>query len=67
MARNRKGPPDQAKHFQHDDYAHAGHQEAASHGHAPKSHSASDESQTHGTVKKDHPVETTPKGPSRGQ
>lgn len=34
MARNRKGAPHQAKHFQPEDHAHAAHQEEASRGHA---------------------------------
>ena len=62
MARNRKGPPRQAEHFGHDDHEHAAHKEEASPGQA----------QHPGRVKKparktDHPVQSTPKGPSRGQ
>jgi hypothetical protein len=67
VARDRKGPPDQAKHFQHDDHAHAAHQEEASRGHAEKRRSDGEESEKRGTVKKDHPAGYTPKGPSKGQ
>jgi hypothetical protein len=67
MARDRKGPPDQAKHFKHDDHAHAAHQEEASHGHAPKPHAETDESKNPAATKDGHPIDTTPKGPSRGQ
>lgn len=61
MARNRKGPPRQAEHFGHDDHEHAAHQEETSHGRAVTR-----------DVKKPvrktaHPVQSTPKGPSRGQ
>ena len=67
MARNRKGPPHQAKHFQPEDHAHAAHQEEASHGHTQKpGHRAKgtgmDEPQRTG-----HPMEHTPKSPSKGQ
>lgn len=67
MARNRKGPPHQAKHFQPEDHAHAAHQEAASHGHPQKpgrGTKGDDKGQVGKTV---HPVERTQKGPSKGQ
>ena len=67
MARNEKGPPDQAKHFQHDDHAHAAHQEDAAHDHAQKPSSEPKGSATDPTGKTIHPAETTPKGPSKGQ
>ena len=67
MARNRKGPPHQAKHFQPEDHAHAAHQEAASHDHAQKpGHDIGKEAKTEAR-KTGHPVEVTPKGPSKGQ
>ena len=67
MARNRKGPPHQAKHFQPEDHAHAAHQEAASHAHAQKpGHGTGDEGKSE-TRRAGHPVESTPRGPSKGQ
>jgi hypothetical protein len=67
MARNRKGPPDQAKHFQHDDHEHAAHQEEASHGQGQTHRPRSDEDRNSGVPKTGHPMEITPKGPSKGQ
>ena len=67
MARNRKGPQHQAKHFQPENHAHAAHQEEASHGHAQNpGHGIKGEWK--GQARKTgHPVERTPKGPSKGQ
>jgi hypothetical protein len=60
MARNRKGPPHQAKHFQPEDHAHAAHQEKAAQGHAVKG-----DGKSQPTPKTGHPVEQTPKGPRK--
>jgi hypothetical protein len=66
MARNHKGPPHQAKHFQPEDHAHAAHQEEASRAPAQKPGRSGGEGK--GQARKPgHPVERTPKGPSRGQ
>jgi len=68
MARNRKGSPHQAKHFQHEDHAHAAHQEEASHGHAQKpGRGIKEDGKSSEARKVNHPVERTPKGPSRNQ
>ncbi len=67
MARNRKGPPHQAKHFQPEDHAHAAHQEAASHGHVQKSGHDVEGDAKNQARKTGHPREVTPKGPSKGQ
>jgi hypothetical protein len=61
MARNRKGPPRQAEHFGHDDHEHAAHKEEAS----PGRGAARDTKKP--ARKTSHPVQSTPKGPSRGQ
>ena len=66
MARSRKAPPNQAKHFLHDDPAHAAHREEVSHGHAQKIRAETDQSEKRAT-KNGRPIDTTPKGPSRGQ
>jgi hypothetical protein len=60
MARNRKGPPHQAKHFQPEDHAHAAHQEEASHGHA-----GTEDGKRQAAPKTGQPVEQTPKGPRK--
>ncbi len=67
MARDPKGPPDQAKHFQHDDHAHAAHQENAAHRPAPKPGADAEGSASDPTGKTVHPAGTTPKAPSKGQ
>jgi len=67
MARNRKGPPHQAKHFQPEDHAHAAHQEGASHGQAQKLGHGIKDNEKRQVRKTSHPVERTPKGPRRGQ
>jgi hypothetical protein len=67
MARSRKGPPHQAKHFQPEDHAHAAHQEEAAHGHAPKPGPVIPGVAKGPARKTSHPMERTPKGPSRGQ
>jgi len=67
MAKTRKGPQHQAKHFQPEDHAHAAHQEQASHGHgnrpARDGHKAPDGK----TSRPGYPVEIAPKGPRKGQ
>jgi hypothetical protein len=65
MARNRKGPPEQAKHFKHDDPEHAAHQREAARGRAGKPRSAASTGKN--PRKPYHPGSSTPKGPSRGQ
>ena len=66
MARNHKGPPHQAKHFQPEDHAHAAHQAEASHGHSQKpGHGVMKDEK--GQTKTGRPLERTPKGPSKGQ
>ena len=67
MARNRKGPPQQAKHFKAEDHAHAAHQQDASRGHAQKPGYGIKGNGTSETRKTGHPVDRTPKGPSKGQ
>jgi hypothetical protein len=67
MVRNRKGPQHQAKHFQPDDHEHAAHQEEASHGHAQEpGHGARGDGKSQ-VGKTGHPMERTPKGPTKGQ
>lgn len=67
MPRSRKGPPNQAKHFQKEDHAHAAHQDEAAHGHMQKP----GEGDTEGAKRRarviGHPQERTPRGPRRGQ
>jgi len=65
MARNHKGPPQQAKHFRHEDHAHAARQEEASHGHAQKRGPGTERDEN--AQNTDHPTERTPRGPSKGQ
>jgi hypothetical protein len=67
MARNRKGPPDQAKHFQHDDHEHAAHQEEVPRGHAQKPGQDLKKGGKGQPPKTGHPMERTPKGPRKGQ
>ncbi len=67
MARNRKGPPRQAEHFGHDDHEHAAHKEAASPGQAKHPGHGVTRDIKKPARKTDHPVQRTPKGPSRGQ
>jgi hypothetical protein len=67
MARNRKGPPQQAKHFRHEDHAHAAHQEVSSPGHAQKPGPGTEREEKTKTRNTDHPMERTPRGPSKGQ
>jgi hypothetical protein len=65
MARNRKGPPEQAKHFKHDDPEHAAHRQEAARGRSGKP--SSDAGTGKNLRKPSHPGNTTPRGPSRGQ
>jgi hypothetical protein len=67
MTRNRKGPPHQAKHFQPEDHAHAAHQEEAAQGQAQKPGHGIKADAKRQAGKTGHPVERTPKGPSKGQ
>jgi hypothetical protein len=67
MAENRKGSPHQAKHFQPEDHAHAAHQQDAARGHEPKRGHGAKKDDDKPTRKAGHPVERTPKGPSKGQ
>ena len=67
MARNRKAPPQQAKHFRRDDHAHAAHQEETSHGHPQKPGPATEREEKSTARSTDHPMERTPRGPSKGQ
>lgn len=67
MAENRKGPPNQAKHFLHDDHAHSAHREEASHAQAQKIRAETEQSEKRPTGQNGRPADTTPKGPSRGQ
>jgi len=67
MARNSKGPPQQAKHFKTEDHAHAAHQQDASRGHAQKPGHGIKDDETSEARRVGHPVELTPKGPSKGQ
>jgi hypothetical protein len=68
MARNnRKGPPHQAKHFQPEDHAHAAHQAEAPHGQAQKPGHGIKEGGKSQARKTGHPMELTPRGPSKGQ
>lgn len=67
MARNRKGPQHQAKHFQPEDHAHAAHQEQASHGHEVKPGNQGDERSKKRTGGSGYPGQQAPKGPRKGQ
>ena len=67
MAHSSKGPPDQAKHFKHDDHAHAAHQADAAHHPAPKPSLEPEAEGSDAAGKSVHPVSTTPKAPSKGQ
>lgn len=67
MARNRKAPPRQAKHFRREDHAHAAHQEKASPGPAQHPDRKATQDVKQAARRIDHPVQRTPKGPSRGQ
>jgi hypothetical protein len=67
MARNRKGAPHQAKHFQPEDHAHAAHQEEASRGHTQEPGRDAKGSTKNQAPKTGHPMEVTPRGPRRGQ
>ena len=67
MARIRKGPPHQAKHFQPEDHAHAAHQQEASQAQTQKSGHGIKGNGRSQVRKTGHPMERTPKGPSRGQ
>ena len=67
MARNRKNAPPQVKHFQREDHAHAAHQEETTQAHKQKpDHAAKADAKTP-SRKPGHPLEGTPRGPSRGQ
>ena len=67
MARNHKGPPHQAKHFQPEDHAHAAHQEAASRGHAKKPGHGIKGDEKVESRQSGHPVDRAPRGPNKGQ
>jgi hypothetical protein len=67
MARNRKGPPHQAKHFQPEDHAHAAHQEEASRDRAQEPGHGVKGGEKREARKVGHPLELTPRAPSRGQ
>ena len=67
MARKSKGPPHQAKHFQPEDHAHAAHQEEASPGYAQEHGHGAEGNEKNQARRTGHPMERTPKGPSRGQ
>jgi hypothetical protein len=65
MARNnRKGPPHQAKHFRPEDQAH---QAEAPHGQVQKPGHGIKEGGKSQARKTSHPMELTPRGPSKGQ
>jgi len=67
MARNRKGPQHQAKHFQPEDHAHAAHQEQASPGHENKPGQHVEEKAKSRTAQPGYPGQSAPKGPRKGQ
>jgi hypothetical protein len=67
MARERKGPPEQAKHFAHDDHEHAAHQQEAAHAPPTKPQSQAKGSTGSRAGKPGHPGDTAPRGPRRGQ
>jgi hypothetical protein len=67
MVRKRKGPQQQAKHFQPEDHAHAAHQEQASRDHAHLPAHGIEKNTKHQPRPTGHPVEGTPKGPRKGQ
>ena len=63
----RKGPPEQAKHFKHDDHEHAAHQQEAAHEHAQEGLADAKAGARKQKGKARYPGSTTPRGPSRGQ
>lgn len=63
MARSRKAPPNQAKHFLHDDHAHAARREEASQGHAQKIRAETEQSEKR-AAKSGRPADTTPRVPA---
>ena len=65
VTRNNKGPPEQSKHFRHDDHEHAAHQQEASRGHERKR--GGDVPEKEGNGHTSSPRDTTPRGPSKGQ
>ena len=67
MARTRKGPQHQAKHFQPEDHAHAAHQEQASRGKGNKPIHEDGKNSKSRTSRAGYPVEIAPKGPRKGQ
>lgn len=67
MAQSRKGAPPQGKHFQRQDHAHAAHQEDVSRGHDRKFSRGTKAEEKSRAPTTGHPVERTPKGPSKGQ
>ena len=62
-----KVPPHQAKHFQPEDHAHAAHQEEVSRGQAQEPGQGIKGGEKREARKLGHPVERTPRGPSKGQ
>ena len=67
MARSRKGAPQQAKHFQPEDHAHAAHQAEASRRNAKNPGQRIETGGKVETGTTGHPVEVTPRGPRKGQ
>jgi hypothetical protein len=67
MVRIRKGPPHQAKHFQPEDHEHAAHQEEALHGAMQEPGRGTEMDRKSPVRKTGHPMERTPRGPSKGQ
>jgi hypothetical protein len=62
----RKGPPEQAKHFRHEDHEHATHQQETSLGHTKPS-AKNKASATDRRGKTRYSGSATPRGPRRGQ
>lgn len=68
MARNRKGPQHQAKHFQPEDHGHAAHQERAARGHENKlDQHAEEKAKSRAGRRPGYQGEIAPKGPRKGQ
>lgn len=67
MARDRKGPPEQAKHFARDDHEHAAHHQETAHAPPPKPPGQAKGSASRRAGKPGHPGDAAPRGPRRGQ
>ena len=65
MTRNSKGPPEQSKHFRHDDHAHAAHQQRAPREHERKPEG--DVPKKEGNGRTSNPRDATRRGPRKGQ